>query len=211
MSKNKTQYQQGTGRKRISIVVDGQTEVWYFEMMKKHHNLSFGIVPELASKTTLKKQYEKIVQKADDDEYKIFWLLDFDTILREDRVIPKGQKLKSRELQEYAKKLAKYENVSIFINNPCLEFWFLLHFEAIGKQYELCEEAAKTLKKYLPDYDKSQSYYKKHNNDIYARLKQNQNSALQNAEKLGNFDFDDIKSAKAEVFKIVEILTNQNT
>jgi hypothetical protein len=211
MSKNKTQqYQQGTGRKRISIVVDGQTEIWYFEMMKKYHKTPFNIVPELALKMPLKKQYEKVVQKAEDDEYKIFWLLDLDDILKQDKEIKKGQKSKSQELKEYIKKLQKYKNVIICVNNPCLEFWLLLHFEATGKVFSMCEDAEKALKKYLPDYEKSEKYYKNPNNTIYNRLKNYQNVALQNAKQLGNFDFEDIKSAKAEIFKIVEILTSQN-
>jgi hypothetical protein len=42
--------------------------------------------------------------------------------------------------------------------------------------------------------------------DIYAKLKQYQKKAIKNAEKLGSLDFGNIESAKAEIYKIFNIL-----
>jgi RloB-like protein len=191
-------------KKKFSIVIDGETEMWYFQMMRKHENLPIDIEPKLPKKKKLSEQYEGIVSKATQNYDKIFWLIDLDTILKEDKETPKGHKKKSQALKEYLKKLGKHENVIVLINNPCLEFWLLLHYKATGKYFSACEDATKALEKLLPDYAKTEKYYTKSNNDLYARLKDKQNIAIQNAEKLGIFDFEDMAAAKAEIFKLVQ-------
>jgi hypothetical protein len=103
-------------------------------------------------------------------------------------------------------KLKNYANVLVLVNNPCLEFWYLLHFESTGKYYPQCEGAEKALKKSLPNYEKTERYYKKIKHDIYTQLKANQEQAQKNGKRLGNFDFSTPNSAKAEVFEILDLL-----
>lgn len=87
------------------------------------------------------------------------------------------------------------------------EIWYFQMFEPTSRYYSKCEDAAKELKKkYLPDYEKSQKYYKKRNNTIYSCLKPYQKTEIENAQKLGDFDFQEPESAKAEIYKIFEIL-----
>jgi len=62
-------------------------------------------------------------------------------------------------------------NVNVIVNNPCLEYWFLLHFDPSGKTYRNCDEVTVKLKRHLRDYEKSERYFKKKDNDIYIRLK----------------------------------------
>jgi len=207
MSRRKS-HRKGTGKKVYSIIVDGETEIWYFQLMKKHEDIPrIDIKPELPKRKTLKEQYELVKENLRKGYDKVIWLLDFDTILKEDRERKKGQPSILQEFKVYCKKLKDDKNVSVLVNTPCLEFWYLLHFEATGKYFAKCENAEKSLKKsYLKDYQKSQKYYKKTNNDLYQKLKPHQAAAITNARKLGSFDFENPATAKAEIYKVFTIL-----
>lgn len=175
----------------FAIVVDGETEYWYFQMLVRNEKdkLNVSIKPELPSKKSLYDQFQ-LVKKLAEDYTKTFWIIDLDVILRETREAKKGSKTKIQEFTEYVKYIhKKYEkSVAIIINNPCLEFWLLLHFEGTSKYFDTCEGAEKHLKKYLKDYEKTQKYYTKQNNDIYLRLKPSLAEALKNAKALKLFD-----------------------
>jgi hypothetical protein len=94
--------------------------------------------------------------------------------------------------------------IPIIINNPCLEFWFLLHFESTSKFFNNCEEANKQLKKYLPDYKKSSKYFTKQDNDIYIKLKPKLKNAISNANRLKDFDLDNPYSAITQMQLLFE-------
>lgn len=205
MSKHKGR--KSNGKKIYSIIVDGQTEIWYFQLLKKHENISpIDIQPSLSSKGKLKDKYEAVIENAQIYD-KVIWLLDFDTILKEDRESKQGQPSKLQEFKTYYERLNDYENVEVLVNTPCLEFWYLLHFEFTSKYFSKCENAEKVLKKsHLKDYEKTQKYYKKSNNDLYGKLKPYQAEAIVNADKLGSFDFTNPASAKAEIYRVFSIL-----
>jgi len=195
------------GKKTYSIIVDGQTEVWYFQMLKKHEKLlRIDIKPELPKKKKLSEQFESVIQNSNSYD-KLIWILDFDTIIKESAETKKGEKPAIQLLKEYATKLKEYDNIDILINTPCLEFWLLLHFEDTSKYYSKCESTERKLKiTHLKDYEKTEKYFKKRDNDIYIKLKQHQIKAKRNALKLGNFNFKNPQSGKAEIYKVLEIL-----
>ena len=197
-----------TGKKTYSIIVDGETEVWYFQMMKAHEELpKVDVKPELPNKKKLADQFESVKANCKSGYDKVIWLVDFDTIIKEEKEKRKEGKSIIQEFKNYYRQLQEYENVEVFINTPCLEFWHLLHFRQTGKYYSKCENAEKDLRKnHLNDYEKSEKYYKKKNNDIYLKLKPNQKTARNNAKLLGDFDFQELESAKAEIYKIFDLL-----
>jgi len=187
-------------KKSYSIIVDGQTEVWYLQLMKRHENLPrIDIIPELPKNKKLKELFE-LVKNNTLIYDKVIWLLDLDVIISNKKV---------EEFNKYVKQLKHNDRAIILINNPCLEFWFLLHFKEIGKSYSRCDDIITKLKrsKELKHYEKTEKYYKYAKSDIYSKLKPFQNTATENAKKLGNLDFDNIESAKAEIYKIFDILT----
>lgn len=98
--------------------------------------------------------------------------------------------LKTLSQEVYYKKSVdeKYPNIKIIINSPCLEFWFLLHFEENIDIFENCNEATVLLKKHLIAYKKKQKYFTKQDDDIYLKLKPNLENALNNANALALFD-----------------------
>ena len=81
-------------KKTYSIIVDGETEIWYFQLLKQNERLSIDIKPELPKKKSLYDQFNTVVENARHYD-KVFWVLDFDVVIKEDNDIKKGQKLRT--------------------------------------------------------------------------------------------------------------------
>lgn len=191
-------------RKEVVIVVDGQCEFWYFAMMVRNETLkNFSLKPKLPQRKRLSEQFKEVKESAKHYD-KVVWIVDFDKLIEEERSTPKGKKSPIQEFKEYKEKLNTLENVNLIINNPCLEHWFLLHFEKNGTYFDNCDNAQKQLKKHLKDYDKSQKYFTSNGNDIYKRLKNLQSNAIINASALGDFDIENPKSSICEMYKLFE-------
>lgn len=198
MARIKTK-RKGVGKKSYSIIVDGESEIWYLQLMKNHEKLPrIDVKPELPRKKKLKELFELVKNNAQIYD-KVIWLLDLDVIIRGNKV---------DEFKKYVKQLKGNSRTIILINNPCLEFWFLLHFKETGKSFLRCDDVITELKRFreLKYYEKTEKFYKYAKSDIYLKLKPFQKSANDNAQKLGDFDFDNIGSAKAEIYRILNIL-----
>lgn len=194
------------GKKTYSIIVDGKTEVWYLQMLKKNEDLPrIDVKPELPKKKKLSEQFESVIENSKIYD-EVVWLIDFDTILKETREAKPGSKTALQELGEYKNQIDKnITNVELFVNTPCLELWILLHFETIGKFYPNCIDAEKILKKsHVKDYEKSEKFYKKRSNDIYKLLSDKKEFAIENAKKLGEFDIKNPNKSISEMYKIFE-------
>lgn len=192
-------------RKKYAIVGDGGCEVWFFHMLTRNEReLQISIEPRLAQKTTLSKQFKKIKELAE-DYYRVFWIVDYDVIERESKECKKGDKPRSQEFREYYEHIQKKlsEKVIVIVNNTCLEFWFLLHFNFTSKSFSNCDGVQKELKKYLNDYEKTQIYFTKQK-DIYLQLRDKIPTAVVNAKKLGEFDIQNPKKSIAEMWKFFE-------
>ena len=189
----------------FAIVVDGKTEVWYFNMLiRNERGLKVTIKPELPNKRPLSDQFTKVKELAE-DYTKVFWILDFDVILKETREAERGTETPLQEFEKYSAQLKKKnKNVVIIINNPCIEFWLLLHFEPKSKFFDSCTSAEKQLKKHLKDYEKTRGYYTKQNSDIYLKLKPRLRYAIDNAKKLKGFDVDEPNQALAQMNLLFE-------
>ena len=177
----------------FAIVADGETEIWYLQMMKQNERqVRLTIKPELPKKKRIEDQCELVCKLAQGEYDKVFWIVDLDQITKEQREATGGKKdpmrtfIECREKVLHGKKYAK--RVRVIVNNPCLEFWFLLHYTHTDKSFGGYEELAKALKKYMKDYNKSESYFKQKNNDIYSKLKPYLNTAIKHSDLLGAFD-----------------------
>lgn len=117
----KTNHRKGKGKKVYSIIVDGETEVWYFQMMKRHETLPYlvDIKPELPKKKKLSEQYKVVANNAKVYD-KVFWLIDFDTIIKEEQEFQGNGERPLQELERYIKAFSSKERVKILINTPCL-------------------------------------------------------------------------------------------
>ena len=177
---------------KYAIIVDGECEFWYIQMLKRNENLiSVDLKPEIPQRKALSEQFDKVVELSKDYD-KVYWVIDFDVVCKETREAKKNKKTALQELKEYINTLKKkFENIIVvIINNPCFEYWLLLHFEMTSRLYSSYNELIRQLKKYLPDYEKSRRYYTSLNNDIYLRLASKLPVAIINANKLKEFDLD---------------------
>jgi len=185
---------------KFAIVVDGECEFWYIQMIKRNErSINVDLKPEIPQRKKLADQYEKVVGLSKDYD-KVFWIVDFDVINSETLVAKKGTKNAIQEFKGYCNEIKeKHKDIIVIINNPCLEYWILLHFETTSRYFDTCEGATKKLKKYLVDYEKTQSYYTKQDHDIYLRLKPHLQKAISNATRLGEFDFDSPHSGMTQM------------
>ena len=184
-------------RKKYAIFVDGQTEMWYFQMMQRNRKNDFSFIvlqPKLPMKRKLSDIYGEIIEAKNDYDL-VIWIIDLD------KIIDDGKK---EEFKTYYNNLSKDEKVDIVIINPCLEYWFLLHYEYTDKCFAKCNNAEKSLKKHLPEYDKSKKYFI--NNDIYKTLEKNLNTAIENSEKLGEFNIHNMEKTVCEMYKFFKVI-----
>ncbi|RRD59144.1 RloB family protein [Tannerella forsythia] len=186
----------------FAVVVDGETEMWYLKMLQQNErDLRITIKPEIPKRKNIEEQYKRVCAFSDKrKEYdKVFWVVDFDAIIKETRETAKNKKSSLDFFIEYRHKInKKYPHVVVIVNNPCLEFWFLLHFEQTSK-YFTADEAEKQLKKHMADYEKTEKYFKKANNDIYQRLRPHLTDAIRHSLALGGFSDEAPKKAMSEM------------
>jgi len=196
----------GAGVKVIYILVDGQTEQWYLLQLKSSENVgTVNIKPELPKKATPNKQYQ-LIKEASKHYDQAIWLVDFDTILKEEREFRSGGKSPLLEFNEYYQELSAIGNVDVLVNTPCLEYWYLLHLENTGRFYQSYSAMEGNLNAVpIQDYSKTRRYYTS-GIGIYARLKPNLSEAYRRAKGLGQYDPQNPQQAKAEIYRLFEIL-----
>ena len=195
------------GSKAFAFVVDGDTEVWYLQMLKRNERkLNINIEPKLPSKKSISEQY-KMVEQLAEDYTKVFWIVDYDTIIKETRESKKGTETSEQLFIRLKEKVEKNENAIVIVNNPCIEFWFLLHFEKTNKLFTDCNSVERQLKKHIKDYEKTRKYFTKQDNDIYLKLKKQLKEGIKNSTSL-KFDKTNTNKAICEMnlfFNISEI------
>jgi len=197
-------------KSKFAFVVDGECEFWYINMLKRNErSINVDLKPEIPQRKKLADQFDKVVELSKDYD-KVFWIIDFDVINSETRKAKKGSRTVLQEFKDYYEEIKReHKDIIVIINNPCLEYWILLHFETTSRYFDTCEGATTKLKKYLVDYEKTQSFYTKQDHDIYLRLKPQLNKALSNAKRLGEFDFETPHSGMTQMqlfFEIAQII-----
>ncbi len=186
--------QKRQGKPTYTIIIEGETEYWYFQKLKEHERkLVVNIQPTIPKGKKLSELFDKVKEEANrDEQIKIFWIIDLDKVIQDQNT--EGLRMYLSELER-----KEYNNVITIFNNPCLEFWFLLHFENTTKYYQRCHETIDELKKHLANYSKSKKYFMKENNDIYIRLKPNLENALNNTRHTQRTNLSDLKRAICEM------------
>lgn len=174
----------------FAFVVDGNTEIWYLQMLKRNErHIRLKIKPEIPNNKSIEDQFNLVKELSGLEYSKVFWIVDLDTIIKESRETLKGNKITLKIFMDYYENLKRnFDNVVTIINNPCLEYWFLLHFKKTSKIFETCKKAETQLKNYIENYEKTQKYFTKQDNDIYLKLKPYLKTAISNANSLGQFD-----------------------
>ena len=195
-------------KKTYGFVGDGETELWYLQMLKKNEKtLTVTIKPELPQKKSVDEQFNYVVSLAEVHE-KVFWIVDMDVIIRETREF-KGPRDKApasvlkQRYQQITNDPVLRSKVIFIGNTPCLEYWILLHIFQTTRYYDTCDLVCQEIVKHEPltGYEKTKRYYLQAN-DIYKRLKPYLNTAKTNALRTGPFDPDNLQKGLSEMHKI---------
>lgn len=207
MSRGKRKRPMRSAMPTLAFVVDGETEVWYLQMLKRNErHIRFSIKPEIPNRKSVEDQYKLVCSLAEKEYERVFWIIDLDTVIKEEKERPKGKESPLKTLEKHRTKLKhKYKNVEIIINNPCLEFWFLLHFKKTTKYFHPCSSVEPELRRHLKSFEKTRKYFMKQNDDIYLKLKPYLKTAIVNSDALGVFDDENAKKAVCEMGKLFQI------
>jgi hypothetical protein len=173
-------------RPKFALVVDGENEYWYVQMLQRNESgIGIALKPEIPQKKTLKEQYYRVVELLRDYD-KVFWIVDCDVVAAETRRTKKGIETPQQELDKYIRMLERdfAERIIIIRNNPCLEYWLLLHFEDTAAYFADCGTVRKRLKRLFPVYEKSRAFYTKEGKDIYHQIKPHLAKAIERAIKI---------------------------
>jgi hypothetical protein len=196
-------------KQAFAVVVDGETEYWYLQMLKQNEpDVLFNITPKILQKKNINQQYELVTELSEEEYDKVFWIVDLDVLLKEERE-KKGNTSSLQQFLNYWQQLSKQNKVVVIVNNPCLEYWFLLHFQKTNKVFTACAGAEKQVSQYLKDYEKTEKFFKKSNNDIYKQLKPYLQTAVSNATALVTFDTHNHSEAMCEMpllFQALQLL-----
>ena len=108
---------------------------------------------------------------------------------------------------EEAIRLAMKNHIKIITSSPCIELWFLLHYDYTTANMS-GESVIKRLKKFYPQYEK--------NVNIYPDIIENLDTAIKRAKKLEKYQLDNNRrigtveaNPNTELYKIVEYLINK--
>ena len=174
-------------KQSFAVVVDGETEYWYLQMLKHNEpNIPFNIKPQILQKKNIKQQYELVTDLSEEEYDKVFWIVDLDVLLKEERE-KKSNPSSLQMFLSYWQQLSKQNKVVVIVSNPCLEYRFLLSFQKTNQVFTACTDAEKQVSQKLKGYEKTEKFFKK-DNDIYKQLKPYLQTAKENATALGSFD-----------------------
>ena len=112
-------------------------------------------------------------------------------------------------LREFARKRQALENdnITFVVNHPCLERWYLLHFEDSQKAYRKQKPLVDRLRKqHLPDYRKEETYYKRKDGSLYESLKDRLPEAIERSRTIKGFDVEQPDRAVCEMWRLFEVL-----
>ena len=123
---------------------------------------------------------------------KVFCVFDVDIDYKKNKII------------EEAKEFASKNGIQIITSTPCVELWFLLHYDYTTAPLTN-NEVMKRLKKYYPKYEK--------NINIYMDINSKTSKAIENAKKLEIYQKENNRiigtveaNPNTEIYKIVEYL-----
>lgn len=202
-----------TLKKTYIVYVEGETEVTYLSFFNSRE-APFKIKPELPRDYGIKKQFREIKKliKTLEENDKIYWILDGDQLFHNNGI----NELKD-VLNEIRSNLKLKEKIIVLINNPCLEFWFLLHFRLTTKRYIRCDQVIQDLrtaskiineaklKELIRTYNKNTGHIEK----LSPHLKNLTEKAIKNAKKVGKFNIHQRNSC-AEIYILLENVLGNN-
>ncbi len=182
-------------RKVYCVLVEGHTERWYIDAMRRSERFCVRIKPDIVHQIGLNEVESRLKRYFKEGYDKIFWIVDMDTYWnKEDKFHEVCNKIKDK--------------VEVLINNPCLEVWFLAHFTEVSRNYPNCMSVINELKRQqeMTDYEKNENFFQRQN--IYQRLKPYLNCAIARAKELDRAE--EHIETRAQIYKLIESIKEQN-
>ncbi len=186
-------------RPSIAVIGEGATEWFYFDSYRKNERPWFSLKPEKPKHSSDINSIKLKIDSLQSEYYDyIFCVIDLDRIVCDSTEKNKYEKLKNR--------YHKNKNIVFVENMPCFEIWFLLHFVKSSKTFNTYNELLPELKKHILNYEKTKSYFIK--NDLYLKLKDKLDTAINNSIALTENDDCDSKSEMYLIFQKLNSLKN---
>ena len=174
-------------RKSIAIIGEGLTEYRYVDDMRTTERYRFSLVPGIPKHPDLDDIVRLAKARINAGYDYVLCLIDMDVI--EDK----------HDKMEHYLALKKENPEIIFVeSSPCTEYWFLMHYmpSPSSKEYTNYDSVAQALKRHIPNYDKTESFFNK--THIYRELKEN--GDMVRAIGLSR-ELDELRSKEPEVYK----------
>lgn len=178
----------------LFIIGEGLTEYYYFEHIKNLRKYNCQVKLSFFKNTSysaLKKSIADCLKAATF----IICVYDMDVACRE-----KNEKERA-QLQELEDEYGSHKNVMLCPSMPCIEYWFLLHYNQKEKVLDNKKSAKAELRKYIPNYDTVKSFLK---NEKWVRdmiSGDKQKNAIDSAKKLNKE-----KNSYSDLYKAIEKL-----
>jgi hypothetical protein len=143
-------------KRRLAVIGEGPTEWHFVDSMIKTETIPVTIKPSLPKSSHYKDIFSKASNLVESGFDKVFCLIDMDVCCEGDESLRKYSEAKRKIKRKLGSK------IEIFETMPCIEYWFLLYFKGFSsKIYHNCDDVVSELKKFVPDYSKSNDYLKK--------------------------------------------------
>lgn len=176
------------GKKAVAVIGEGITEKYYIESLRGLVGRNFQILPQqLGLKASSLVELEKAIMKAVDEGHdEVYCLIDMDS-KEAGAGVQKYEKLKMKyHDRHFVKKRKGVDCYVRFIETRrCTELWFIYYFEYLTRHFSSYKEVENRLHKFVPDYEKTERYFRGAGN-LHKRLLAcggNLKRALGNAEK----------------------------
>ncbi len=191
-------------KKSIAIIGEGETEWFYFDSLRVACRYPFKIAPDIPQHSDV-SHMAKLAEDYVNREYDyVICLVDMDRLFKQPKEMARYRKLR--------KKSSK--NVIWIETNPCTEFWFLLHFlqQFTTRNYETYGDMLPELLRYMPNYEKTNHYFRKNNLYKFLTEKGNMENAMTFTEKSCQLysENPEEKIAYSEMYKVIKLINNIN-
>jgi len=154
----------------IIIICEGETEVKYFNGFKTRYS-NMRIRPLNPNYTDAKNLVDEAIKEQSELKKKIDNSIKSHSVWCAFDVDEKD----SQAIREAIEKADKHL-IKIALSNPCLELWYLIHYQNQTAGIER-HDALRQLRTYIPNYEKG-------DDEIYSLIRDHQHDAIRRAKEL---------------------------
>lgn len=119
----------------IFVFCEGKTEAAYIDLLRRCFRVPVEIIARVSDSNISQPYIERCKrERFTTDQDKTFLMFDLDVAGMRER-------------------LSRIKDVTLLLSNPCVEYWFLLHYNDVCRELS-SSECLNLLKKIVPDYTK---------------------------------------------------------